>query len=471
MNGADPAGEQPDNTGVARRPRARPADEEKRWERRYAELAAFKEMHGHLRVTRKTETSPGLLKWRDRQRTKYRNGTLRADWIARLDALGLEWEMTKRPAHEYESNEEQWERMFDQLVAHRAKHGHCEVPVIWPENRSLSSWVQRQRRYHQDGQMPAARARRLEQLGFTWKSKKPYFLRLWEERFAELVAFQQRHGHLRVTEKTESSAGLTDWRDNQRANLRKGKLSAEHKARLEALGFEWVPRGRTADGNAGLWERRFGQLVAYQTEHGHCQVESKHAVLYEWVNTQRKAHRRGLLRQDRRERLEQIGFAWVSDKAPRTGGWEGRYAELVAFKEKHGHLRVIPGNETSAGLWRWRHKQRSNLREGRLSSERKARLDALGFEWQSAKTRPARTQKTDPLPKDSLSLWEWYFDRLLEFKQQHGHANVPASWPEDQALADWVLEQCEGRVYGRLHFGQLARLEKLGFDWERPATS
>jgi hypothetical protein len=468
MNGADPAGEQPDNTGDERRPRARREAEERRWEQRYDELVAFKETHGHLRVSPKNETSPGLLRWRDRQRSEFRKGTLRADRTARLDALGLEWEMTKRPAHEYEYIEERWERMFDQLVAHRAKHGHCEVPVQWPENQSLSSWVQHQRRYHQDGQMPAARARRLEQLGFTWKSKKPHLVRQWEERFAELVAFQRRHGHLRVTHRNEISDGLTEWRDNQRAHLRKGKLSAERKARLDALGFEWVPRGRTAYGNADLWELRFGQLVAYQTMHGHCQVPRKQGALSEWVNTQRKARRNGWLRQDRQERLEQIGFAWESDKVSYAGGWEGRYAELVAFKAQHGHLRVTPSNQTSAGLTRWRDKQRQKLRKGRLSPERKARLDALGFEWQPARPRPARTQKTDPLPKDSLSLWEWYYDRLLEFKQQHGHANVPASWPEDQALADWVREQCEGRVYGRLHFGQLARLEKLGFAWKAP---
>ncbi|HBJ82988.1 MAG TPA: hypothetical protein DDZ88_03755 [Verrucomicrobiales bacterium] len=467
MNGTQPASEHPANAGDARRPRARPADEEKRWEKRYAELAAFKEMHGHLRVTRQTETSCGLLRWRDNQRAKYRNGTLREDWIARLDALGLEWEMTKLPAHEYEYNEEQWERMFDQLVAHRAKHGDCEVPVQWPENQSLSEWAKRQRRLHRDGQMPAARARRLEQLGFTWKSKKPHLVRQWEERFAELVAFQKRHGHLRVTRQNETSPGLNEWRNNQRVHLRKGKLSAERKARLEALGFEWAPRGRTAYGNADLWELRFGQLVAYQTVHGHCQVPRKQGALSEWVNTQRKARRNGRLREDRRERLEQIGFAWESGRVPQTGGWEGRYAELVAFKAKHGHLGVTPSNQTSAGLTRWRDKQRQKLRTGRLSPERKARLDALGFEWESPGVpRPA---PASDLPKDSLSLWEHFFERLVAFKEQHGHLNVPNEGKEQRQIVAWMREQRSGHVYGRLHFDQITRLEKLGFAWKAPS--
>ena len=96
---------------------------------------------------------------------------------------------------------------------------------------------------------------------------------------------------------------------------------------------------------------------------------------------------------------------------------------------------------------------------------RKARLDALGFEWQSpGQSRPPQNH----LPKDSISLWEMCHARLVEFKSAHGHLNVAAVTPQDRALMTWVREQRMGYAYGRLHFDQITRLEKLGFSWAAP---
>src|SRR5256885_12848299 len=38
-----------------------------------------------------------------------------------------------------------WERRFEELKAFKARHGHCHVPHIYPENRALGRWVSKQR--------------------------------------------------------------------------------------------------------------------------------------------------------------------------------------------------------------------------------------------------------------------------------------------------------------------------------------
>lgn len=297
--------------------------------------------------------------------------------------------------------------------------------------------------------------------------------RRWEERLGQLAAFKAQHGHLRVARESAGFQGLAHWRDDQRAYWRSGTLPPERKARLDALGFEWespsMPDLRLRADNQAQWEMRFLQLQAFREAHGHCQVSSKRAEyrsLGKWVGAQRQLHAHGKLLEERRARLEEIGFKWTYENLKEAGQWERRLAELAAFKEKHGYLKVSRSNQTSPGLAHWRDDQRLKQREGRLSPERKARLEALGFEWESAGVPRAR--RASDLPKDSISLWEYFFARLVAFHAQHGHPHVPASWPEDRALSAWVREQRSGYGYGRLHFDQIYRLEKLGFAWKDP---
>ena len=91
---------------------------------------------------------------------------------------------------------------------------------------------------------------------------------------------------------------------NQRS--RKGELSDDHVERLEELGFDW---GRTFVS----WEERFKELQAYQRKHSNCDVprgeKSPNPELGSWVDNQRS--RKGMLSDDRVERLNQLGFKWV----------------------------------------------------------------------------------------------------------------------------------------------------------------
>jgi hypothetical protein len=61
----------------------------------------------------------------------------------------------------------------------------------------------------------------------------------WDEPYGQLVAFKEKQGHCRVPTESSENPELGTWVGNQRKAFRKGKLSAERVARLEALGFEW----------------------------------------------------------------------------------------------------------------------------------------------------------------------------------------------------------------------------------------
>jgi hypothetical protein len=43
---------------------------------------------------------------------------------------------------------DRWEQRFSELLQFKDKHGHCLVPVDYPENRLLECWAKTQRMYH-----------------------------------------------------------------------------------------------------------------------------------------------------------------------------------------------------------------------------------------------------------------------------------------------------------------------------------
>ncbi len=452
-------------------PPARQNQTEARWESRLAELATFKDNHGHLRVTLKNQLSPGLMHWRDNQRIRFQAGVITPEQQTKLDSIGFEWEPPKRisPAME-QYNVELWESMFAKLLAFREERGHCQVPNSWKREASLATWVCVQRRHYRDNKLLPDRQRRLEEIGFAWKSDKLHFVGGWEARFVELVAFKEKHGHLRITKKNQLSAGLMHWRDNQRIRFRSGVMPPEQKEKLDALGFEWENPERLSpfkdEHHETLWETMFTKLLAYREQHGHCQVphsKKGDALLGKWVQRQRYHHRKNTLLPERRQRLEQIGFVWTSDKLYFADGWEGRFAEVVAFQQKHGHLRITKANEPTAGLSHWRDNQRIRLRNGAMKPEQKAKLDAIGFEWEPpGRHSPAKDEH-------NLIHWERMYERLVAYREAQGHTHVTKRWREDPPLASWLQKQRskyrKGSGVGGLLPEKLVRLDALGTEW------
>ena len=97
-------------------------------------------------------------------------------------------------------------------------------------------------------------------------------------------------------------------------------------------------------------------------------------------------------------------------------------------------------------LGRWVAHQR--ITQGRITPERKQRLDDIGFVW-------------DPLTED----WEEGFANLLKFKEAEGHFDVSVNYKFDgYNLGSWCSTQ-------RLKTKSLTperkqRLNDIGFIWD-----
>ena len=126
------------------------------------------------------------------------------------------------------------------------------------------------------------------------------------------------------------------------------------------------------------WDEWYGRLKAYKNREGHCRVPHAYKDngrwLGGWVLAQRQ--RKNMLSEDRRCRLDNLGFVWDAIEAE----WEEGFSYLTIYEKREGHCRVPQlTKKTDIGLVNG-----LAYNEGTkplCSDARKQRLDELGFVW------------------------------------------------------------------------------------------
>ncbi|MBV8878666.1 MAG: helicase associated domain-containing protein [Planctomycetaceae bacterium] len=379
-----------------------------------------------------------------------------------------------------------WEDRLQALLSFRQAHGHLNVPRHCPEYPGLGAWVINQRRLLRLHRLPPERLARLESLDIRWctaKERARELDRRWNGMCDLLAEFLREHGHCDVPGNWPRDPDLARWVLRQRHLLRADTLREDRQRRLEQCGIDWsLERGRSRARDRA-WDRLFRALAAFRKTHGHCAVPKSWPALPalpRWVRRQRMQLRQGLLREDRRGRLETLGLNPGERRSPlsgtrprsRKGGagireraWRRHYEALAAFRAAQGHAEIPRRFPENRALARWVSHQRNLRNRGLLRPDRVALLESLQFSWSGQET----------LAVLRASAWESGYSRLEAYRLAHGDCNVPARWEQDPALGRWVAAQRTLRRQGRLEAARSRRLTQLGFDWRtgqnRPARA
>jgi len=306
-----------------------------------------------------------------------------------------------------------WESMFALLEKYKAGHGgnanpplrHApvapdsaivdrpsivEVNVRWPraEYAKLRKWVMAQRRAY-------SRDKRRRKCTHACTSSNGTAARAGIDAHAPARARARAHARTGAGACTGAGArrGTTD------------RLDADRVARLEALGFLWDTREAT-------WRAKFALLQKYKAAHdGDANPitrldTAEYPGLGHWVHMQRRAFRnkerirrgekvtsRCRIGAEQIASLEALGMWW---EFPQTK-WADNFALLEKYKAAHDgdanpprrlHDAAYPG----LGCWvdkrRHAYRNETRIRQGqviqdhrRISPDRIARLEALGFRW------------------------------------------------------------------------------------------
>src|ERR1019366_8066495 len=176
-------------------------------------------------------------------------------------------------------------------------------------------------------------------------------------------------------------------------------------------------------------------------------------------------HRAGQLPTQRFRKLDALGVEFEEPKSRRQTKaqrilpqkwiewserrWNLQFSKLEAFKKQFGHCNVSKYKGADNGLADWVLNQRKFARSGKLTSERRKRLNRIGFLWRGHNPQYDNRDKR--------------YAKLVAYKKKFGHCDVPCHWKEDRGFGHWVSNQRSFRNKGLLSKGRIARLDKIGF--------
>jgi hypothetical protein len=285
--------------------------------------------------------------------------------------------------------------------------------------------------------------------------------RIWETRLRALLEFKQTYGHCNVPRGWPEDPSLSYWVINQRYQLREGRLAQDRVRRLQESGISWTSASERRNSRVQAWTRMYRKLAEFKSKYGHCDVKAGRTPdlpLARWLLNQRYLMRKGGLREDRRQRLDELGIRWYLERGrspTRDQTWERMYSALKKFKEEHGHCEATSGRTNHPELARWVTYQRRLLARKTLPEDRRRRLQELGLQGGLERGRSRIRERA----------WTQMYASLEAFKRERGHCRVPRPWPEHPCLARWVSQQRYLKRYGRLLREREGLLEKIGFEW------
>jgi len=214
--------------------------------------------------------------------------------------------------------------------------------------------------------------------------------------------------------------------------------------------------------NAGIrqkrWEEMFQKLLQYKEEKGDTRVPRNYPSdqrLAVWVQQQARMIRLGKMSAEKVEKLNTMEFDYSCRQHREE--WDAMFYQLVGYKKASGQTRVSrkklkegegerEGQETKLALWV--DTQRRLRRLNKLSEKKIERLNSIGFEWNAF-----------------LDKWEQMYNRLLKYKETHGHCLVPQRHSADGNLGEWVRTQRRFMRKGTLSAEKVERLNAIGFEW------
>ncbi len=262
------------------------------WEIYYAAAAEYRRQHGDLLAPKRYKTGDGLSlgSWLGTQRAVRSGrapGVLTEEQIARLDAIGMQWENRLELA---------WERGYAHAQAYFEEFGDLDVPAryVAADGFALGKWIIncRQRRAGNTAAsvLTEERVARLDAIGMIWR---PFSLR-WEQNYLAAAEYYAEHGDLEMPLDycTPGGLALGKWIFKQRA-LRAGTtpgagLTEEQIDRLNAIGMRWETNAERQ------WSRGFEAARRYYEQHGNLKLPVAYTTpdgvaLGKWVRRQQYA--------------------------------------------------------------------------------------------------------------------------------------------------------------------------------------
>ena len=210
-----------------------------------------------------------------------------------------------------------------------------------------------------------------------------------------------------------------------------------------------------------LWYENFKKAKTFYESNGHLSTPDK--TLLNWISYQR-THAMNLS-QPQVALLESINYRTAGGyRKCDSDAWDRKISQLKDILEREGGFYLLPG-----ALNTWISKQRRKARNGRLEQQKITQLTSMGIDMTGN-----RRNKIVGFEIRDKKYWNNQFENLKQFREMHGHCNVPQRYLEDKTLAKWVSIQRQKYKMLMNENEQVPctpewvkQLEDIGFEWSR----
>ncbi len=338
---------------------------------------------------------------------------------------------------------ENWNARFEQLKTYLQKHNRYPRSTDEsPEIKKLGKWVEHQRYNYKSGKLADDRIRKLQSINFIFQEKE---ILPWNEMFNKLVKYINENGkYPQQTDADPEIRKLSKWVEYQRQNYKSRKLPDDKIRKLQSINFIFQEKEKLP------WDEMFNKLVKYINENGkypqRTDADPEIRKLSIWINNLRVFYRSNKLPIDKIKKLQSIGFIFD----PFEESWQVNFNELVKYLEENNG-KYPPKSSKLPKVKRlaiWVGSQRLNYKNKILSKEKLAKLQSIGFIFDSQEES-----------------WQINLDQLTEYLKvndgKYPSADDPI--PEIRKISAWVFKQRKSYNKKQLPANRLDKLQSIGF--------
>jgi superfamily II DNA or RNA helicase len=342
-------------------------DLERGWDFNLGVLVRFKKQHSRFpkAVERYEEVKIG--NWCSNQRAAYKNGSLPADKIRKLESEGFLWD----------GNQQIWYDNFQVLKGFIKAEGRFPNSKESHNGFEVGLWCVRMRTLYKAGKLQDVFIKELDRIGMVWDLDE----QAWSEKYEALKAFVLEKRRAPYPKEEIGGVKVGAWLIKQRSENRDGTLSEGRQQRMSALGIPVKARSYEEKWTGYYAELR--QFIGKKARLPRLSDEFDGINLYDWVVNQKKKFQAGQLPNWKIDLLTDIGIYLVTDNG--QGCWAKNLGILRAFVKENGRLPSSKDWHKGYHIGKWLISQRTRRNAGKLAAEKIAKLDNVHNGWRGAK--------------------------------------------------------------------------------------
>jgi superfamily II DNA or RNA helicase len=221
----------------------------------------------------------------------------------------------------------------------------------------------------------------------------------WHLRFGALKKYMQVHGEEPDQDTEFEGLKIGSWLTAQRAAHKKGKLPKDREVLLDQLGVEW---GKYHDTERS-WFRHMAACSTFFDDTGKLPIQGDESSdglkIGIWLGHQRRRFKKGQLREDRKQALENLLGNVLDPMRARLGRNLAAYKDYVEKTGKQPERRTAHEG-VAIGNWLM-----NSIRpqKSKLPTELIEKLDALGFVWETGRKKREAAPPSPVLQRDTTS--------------------------------------------------------------------